>query len=102
MNYVERPSAGWKDLKSIRARDWPIMLLFYPLCYAAVLLNFTYNAQEQELWSEYYALVVNNFRKTVLLECIYEWYLSISLRSRYQTMTVLLEYIDRLQFSIKA
>ena len=50
-----------------------------------MLLNFTYYAQyyaqEQELWSEYYAiyvqvyinkllLVVDNIRKTVLLECI--------------------------------
>ena len=24
----------------------------------------------------------DNFRKTVLLECIYEWYLSISLKSQ--------------------
>ena len=37
------------------------LLCFYfqPLCYAAVLLKFTYHAQnyaqEQELWSEYYA-----------------------------------------------
>ena len=67
-----------------------------------MFLEFTYYAQEQELWSEYYAiyiqaymnkllLVVDNFRKTVLLECICEWYPKI-----YQTMTVLLEYIDNL------
>ena len=31
---------------------------FYPLCYAAVLLKFTYYAQEQELWSEYYAIYI--------------------------------------------
>ena len=53
------------------------MLLFLPLCYAAVLLKFTYYSQEQELWSEYYAiyikvcmkkllLVVDNFRKTFI------------------------------------
>ena len=72
--------------------DLPIMFLFLPICYAAVFLKFTYYAQEQELWSEYYAiyiqvcmnkllLVVDNFRKTVLLECIYKWYSNISLRS---------------------
>ena len=26
-------------------RDWPIMLIFYLLCYAAVLIKFTYYAQ---------------------------------------------------------
>ena len=70
------------------------MLLFYPLCYAAVLLKFTYYSEEQEMWSDllYYAiyiqvcmnellLVVDNFRKTVLLESIYEWYPSIPLMS---------------------
>ena len=47
---------------------------FYPLCYAAVLLKFTYHAQEQELLSDYYAIymrscmssslhVVDNFYK---------------------------------------
>ena len=54
---------------------------FYPyiLCYAAVLLKFTYHAQEQELLSDYYAIlhgnslhVADNFIKTVLLECINE------------------------------
>ena len=62
------------------------MLLFYPLCYAAVLLKFTYyaqfNAQEQELLSDYYAFYMQSctryslhvadnliFIKTVLLEC---------------------------------
>ena len=80
-----------------------------------MLLKFTYYSQEQELWSEYYAiyikvcmkkllLVVDNFRKTVLFECIYEWYRSIYTTNVYQMMTVwLLEYIDRLlQFSINA
>ena len=37
---------------------------------------------------------IDNFRKTVLLECIYEWYLVYT--AVCQTMTVLLEYIDRL------
>ena len=40
----------------ISGRDQPI---FYPLCYAAVLLKFTYYAQfyaqEQELLPDYYA-----------------------------------------------
>ena len=40
-------------------RDQPIMLLFYPLCYVAVLLKFTYYAQyyaqEHELLSDHYA-----------------------------------------------
>ena len=38
----------------------------------------------------------NNYylKKTVLLECIYEWYQSILLMF-FHTMTVLLEYIDR-------
>ena len=58
---------------------------FYSLCYAAVLLEFTYYAQyyaqEQKLLSDYYAIhiqfcmynllhVADNFIKTVLLECI--------------------------------
>ena len=40
------------------------MLLFYPLCYAAVLLKFTYYAQfyaqEQELLSDYYAFYMQS------------------------------------------
>ena len=66
---------------------------FHLLCYAAVLLKFTYYtqyyAQEQGLWSEYYAIciqvcinnslhIANNLRKTVLLQCIYEWYQNIA------------------------
>ena len=57
--------------------DLPIMFLFLPICYAAVFLKFTYYAQEQELWSEYYAiyiqaymnklLLVDNFRKTCFI-----------------------------------
>ena len=82
---------------------------FYPLCYAAVLLKFTYYAQEQELLSDYYAFymqfwmnnslhVADNFIRTVLLECINGRY-----QSTYYTMTVLLEYIDRsLQFYTNA
>ena len=31
---------------------------FYLLCNAAVLLNFTYYAQEQELLSDYYAIYI--------------------------------------------
>ena len=69
------------------------MLLFLPinkpLCYAAVLLKFTYYAQyyaqEQELLSDYYTIhiqfcmnnslhVADNFIMTALLECINEWY----------------------------
>ena len=72
-----------------------------------MLLNSTYYAQEQEL-SDYYALyailqgnslhVADNFIQTVLLECIIE-----STSIVYNTMTVLLEYIDHLlQFSINA
>ena len=29
----------------LSVRDWPIMLIFYLLCYAAVLIKFTYYAQ---------------------------------------------------------
>ena len=57
--------------------------------YAAVLLKFTYYAeycvQEQELWLHNYAIYIKactnnslhvkeNLSKTVLLECICEWY----------------------------
>ena len=76
-----------------------------------MLLKFTYYAQyyaqEQELWLECYAILytglheqiatctIDNFRKTVLLECINnEWYLVYTAVCR--TMTVLLECIDRL------
>ena len=55
------------------------MLLFFLLCYAAVLLKFTYHAQEQEFLPNYYAFlygnslhVVDNFIQTILLECINE------------------------------
>ena len=38
------------------------MLLFLPICFAAVLLKFTYYAQyyaqEKELWSDYYAIYI--------------------------------------------
>ena len=48
-----------------------------------MLLNFTYYAQEQGLWSDCYAIyiqvrmnnslqVAHNFIKPILLECIYE------------------------------
>ena len=38
-----------------------IMLLFLPIiCYAAVLLKFTYYAQEQKLLSDYYAFMYGN------------------------------------------
>ena len=36
------------------------MLLFLPLCYAAVLLKFTYYAQEQKLLSDYVASYVQS------------------------------------------
>ena len=49
------------------SRDQPIMLLFYPLCYAAVLLKFTYYAQEQELWSDYYAIYAHKFAEEQLI-----------------------------------
>ena len=64
-----------------------LCVYFYPLCYAAVLLKFTYYtqyyAQEEELSSDYYAFYIqfcmsnslhveDNFIKTVLLECINE------------------------------
>ena len=91
-------------ITSLAIRDQPIMLLFYPLCYAAVLLKFTYYAQEQQFLSDYYAFmygsslyVADNFIQSVLLECINE-----NTSMLYYMMTVLLEYIDRLlQFSIK-
>ena len=53
------------------------------MAYAAVLLKFTYYVQ-------YY------FRKTVLLECIYDKYTKIFMSGimLYYTMTVLLEYND--------
>ena len=79
------------------------MLLFLPImCYATVLLKFTYYAQEQELLSDYHAFmygnslhVANNFIQTVLLECMNE-----RTSMLYHTVTVLLEYINRsLQFS---
>ena len=71
MSYSLRPRVGTSLLR----------FYFYPLCYAVVLLKFTYYAQVQELWSEYYAiyiqvfmnkliLVIDNFRDTALLECI--------------------------------
>ena len=69
------------------------MLYFtYYAIHAAVLLKFTcytqYCVQEQELWSHNYAIYIkacinnslhvkDNFSKTVLLECICEWYKSI-------------------------
>ena len=56
---------------------------FYPLCYAAVLLKFTYYAQyyaqEQELYAIHTQFCMNNslhVAETVLLECIKEWYQS--------------------------
>ena len=52
-------------------RDWPIMLIFYLLCYATVLKIFTYYAQ-------YYA-------ETVLLDHLYH--------KIFNMVTVLLEYI---------
>ena len=96
------------------------LLCFYfcPLCYAAVLLKFTYYAQyyaeEQELLSDYYAIyiqfcmnnsphVADNSHKTVLIKCINKWYQSIPLCSSYHAVTVLLEYTDcSLQFSTNA
>ena len=68
-------------------RDQPIMLIFYLLCYAAVLIKFTYYAQnyaqEYELCLVYYHYLYTNlhkevntysrqFRNTVLLGCIYK------------------------------
>ena len=43
---------------------------FYPLCYTAVLLKFTYSAQyyaqEQEFWSDYYVSYVHyKFAQTI-------------------------------------
>ena len=87
----------------------------YLLYYTAVLLKFTYNAQELELWQKHYAIyiqvcmnnsllqVANNLRKTVLLECIYKWYQNNYSIMLDHSMTVLLEYINCiLQFSINA
>ena len=71
------PSIGLWDI----CNDQPFILLFLliMLCCSCAQCY----AQEQELWSEYYAIyiqvcmnkllfVVDNFRKTILLECIYE------------------------------
>ena len=80
----------------------------YSLCYATVLLKFTYYAQEQELFSDYYAFICNyawqfttcskQFLYKLLLECINE-----STSILYHTMTVLLDYTDcLLQFFINA
>ena len=77
----------------------------FSLCYAAVLLKFTYYAQERKFLSDYYAFmfdnslhVADNFTQTVLLECINK-----STSMLYHVLTVLLEYIDSsLQFSINA
>ena len=38
----------------------------------------------------HYKCIADSFRKTVLLDCIYEWYQNIS----FEQWTVLLEYID--------
>ena len=65
------------------------MLLFLSIiCYAAVLLKFTYYAHTQE----------QEFCQTIMLLCM-----EIHYNMLYHTMTVLLEYIDRsLLFSINA
>ena len=56
------------------------MLIFYPLCYAVVLIFLTYYAQEQELCSAHNnyiqvcinkSLHITEFIKTVILESIY-------------------------------
>ena len=60
---------------------------FYPLCHAVVPLKFIYYVQEQELLSDYYTIYVqvcmncslhlaDNFKETILLECIKEWHQS--------------------------
>ena len=76
-------------------RDQPIIHLSLIIMLCCSVLKFTYyaqyHAQEQELWSNYYAIyiqvcmnnllhVANSFRKTVLLEYIYEWNQCITLR----------------------
>ena len=72
-----------------------ICYYFYPLCYVAVLLKFTYYAQyyapeQNYTLSDYYAVYMqfcmNNslhvgFLKTVLFKCINEKYQSIPLCS---------------------
>ena len=46
-------------------RDRPVMLIFYPLCYAAVLKILTYYAQyyaqEQELCSAHIIIIISKF-----------------------------------------
>ena len=62
----------------VKNRDQPIMLIFKPLRYAAVITILAYYAQEQELCSAYNTnyiqvrinYITDNFRKTVILECI--------------------------------
>ena len=56
------------------------MLLFYPLCYVAVLAYYAqYYAQKQEFCTAYYYTslhkyvtthITDNFRETVIIECI--------------------------------
>ena len=82
------------------------MLIFYPLCYAAVLKNLAYYAQyyaqEQEFCSAYYYIqvginkslliyiyITDDFRKTVILECFIDLY-----TTSFHLMTHLLEYIN--------
>ena len=65
-------------------RDQPIMLLFYPLCYAAVL---TYHAQEQELWSDQIIILfMYKFAETIVTDrqfwkdCFIRVYLQIVIK----------------------
>ena len=55
-------------------RDRPIMLIFYPLCYAAVLKFLTYYAQEQELCSAH--IIIDNYIQVCIKKslCITEFY----------------------------
>ena len=72
--------------KVLHGRDRPIMLIFYLLCYAAVLIKFTYYAQyyakEEELYLSIITICIQIFMnksqlivenvENCLLGCIYK------------------------------
>ena len=66
---------------------------FYPLCYAAVLLKFTYYAQEQELLSDYYAIYIQ-FCISNSLHVVDNFYKDCFIGKRYQVYHYALSYYD--------
>ena len=74
-----------------------IYLLCSILCLRARIIARLYTSLHEQ-----FTTCSKQFIKTVLLECINEWYQSTYTITLYHTMTVLLEYIDRsIQLSIK-